>query len=162
MTFNYRTCILGINIPKNSVYGYWNTQKSGKLVYYITDYSSFWNNESSHFPIQGCFHNSYFRTVHISKTSKLGRFITAYVLDHVQPDQTVSYRLYLHRNHLVPGLRKPCPEFMGKVSSQEQIDGRSYADKLKKHKNSNHEWDGTFDEIPFYDKGAYNGWADYK
>lgn len=151
--------ILGVTIPKYSIYGYWLTKSGHKLTYYISALEDF-EKPCKNITAMVCFEKSTFRLSSIPKKSRFGKFLCNYALNHIPYGTRAEYPL--HAKRIAPKPKLPQTSFMLKISNQEQIDGRSYADKLAKHKNSNQEWDGTFDEIPFYDNSAYNGWADYR
>lgn len=151
--------ILGVHIPKNAIYGHWITRSGHKLTYYISDLEDF-EKSCPNITAHVCYEKSTFRLSSISKTSRFGKFLCNYALNNIPYGTRVEYPLYAKR--IAPKPKLPQTSFLLKISNQEQIDGRSYADKLAKHKNSNQEWDGTFDKIPFYDNSAYNGWADYR
>lgn len=156
---SYGVNILGTHIPKNAIYGTWKTRNGHKLTYYVSaleDFEKSCPNITAHI----CFEKSTFRLSSIPKKSRFGKFLCNYALNHIPYGTRVEYPL--HSRKVAPKPKLPQTNFLLKISNQEQIDGRSYADKLAKHKDSNQEWDGTFDEIPFYDNSAYNGWADYK
>lgn len=151
--------ILGVHIPKNAIYGYWLTKSGHKLTYYISALEDF-ERPCQNITAHVCFEKSTFRLSSIAKTSRFGKFLCNYALNNIPYGTRVEYPLYAKR--IAPKPKLPQSSFLLRISNQEQIDGRSYADKLAKHKTPNQEWDGTFDEIPFYDNSAYNGWADYK
>lgn len=157
---SYGVNILGTHIPKNAIYGYWLTKSGHKLTYYVSaleDFEKSCPNITAHI----CFEKSTFRLSSIAKTSCFGKFLCNYALNNIPYGTRAEYPL--HAKRMTPKPKLPQTNFLLKISNQEQIDGRSYADKLAKHKDSEtKEWDGTFDEIPFYDNSAYNGWADYR
>lgn len=144
--------ILGVTIPKNSIYGYWLTKSGHKLTYYVSaleDFEKSCPNITAHI----CYEKSAFRLSSISKTSRFGKFLCNYALNNIPYGTRVEYPL--HAKRIAPKPKLPQTSFMLKISNQEQIDGRSYADKLIIRKN------GNVSEMNFYDR-SYNGWADYK
>lgn len=156
---SYGVNILGVHIPKNSIYGTWKLASGNTCTYYITDLEDF-EKMCPLITAHVCYEKSGFKLASIKKNSSFGRFLIKFWTNNIKWGTRVEYPL--HSRKVAPKPKMPQTSFMLKISNQEQIDGRSYADKLKKHKNSKQEWDGTFDEIPFYDNSAYNGWADYK
>lgn len=165
--------ILGVTIPKNSIYGYWLTKSGHKLTYYVSALEDF-ERPCPNITAMVCYEKSTFRLSSISKKSCFGKFLCNYALNNILYGTRVEYPQKLHSNrylvtiHRDPkkhddpfntqgfsNLKKPKTSFLGKVHSQEQIDGRSYADKLVIRKN------GNVSEMNFYDR-SYNGWADYK
>lgn len=171
--------ILGTHIPKNAIYGYWHI-KGQKCTYYITALEDF-EKPCPNITAKVCFAQSQFRLSSIPKSSSLGKFLCNFALNHIPYGTRVEYAKRLHSDRYLvkinrdpqkcddpfdtqgfANLRRPQTVFLGKVRSQEQVDGRSYANKLIKHKNAvTKEWDGTYEEASFYDKNAYNGWTSY-
>lgn len=150
--------ILGTHIPKNAIYGTWYT-KGHKLTYYISALEDF-EKPCPNITAMVCFEKSTFRLSSIPKKSRFGKYLCNFALNNIPYGTRVAYPL--HHKRIAPKPKLPQTCFLLKISNQEQIDGRSYADKLSKSKDpKTKEWDGTYMEVPFYDKGAYNGWASY-
>lgn len=152
--------ILGVHIPKNAIYGTWKLASGNTCTYYISDLEDF-EKMCPLITAHVCYEKSGFKLASIKKNSSFGRFLIKFWTNHIKWGTRAEYPL--HAKRVAPKPKCPQTKFLLHISNQEQIDGRSYADKLAKHKDSEtKEWDGTFDEIPFYDNSAYNGWADYR
>lgn len=149
---SYGVNILGVHIPKNAIYGYWPTKSGHKLTYYISALEDF-EKPCKNITAMVCFEKSTFRLSSIPKKSRFGKFLCNYALNHIPYGTRAEYPL--HAKRIAPKPKLPQTSFMLKISNQEQIDGRSYADKIIIRKN------GNVSEMNFYDR-SYNGWSDYK
>lgn len=157
---SYGVNILGVHIPKNAIYGYWKLASGNTCTYYIKDLEDF-ETACPLITAYICWNKSTFRLSSIKKNSSFGRYLIKFWSKNIRWGTRAEYPL--HAKRVAPKPKCPQTKFLLRISNQEQIDGRSYADKLAKHKDSEtKEWDGTYDEIPFYDNSAYNGWADYR
>lgn len=165
--------ILGVHIPKNAIYGTWKLASGNTCTYYISDLEDF-EKMCPLITAHVCYEKSGFKLASIKKNSSFGKFLLKFWSNNIRWGTRVEYPQKLHSNRYLvtiqrdpkkhddpfnsqgfSNLKKTQTSFLGKVHSQEQIDGRSYADKLVIRKN------GNVSEMNFYDR-SYNGWADYK
>lgn len=111
--------ILGVNIPKNSVYGC-----IGDLTYYITALEDF-EKPCPYITAMVCKNKSQFRLSSISKTSKMGRFISEWALNNIPYGTRVEYPYKRIFNKIVRE-KRPQTRFDSKGVSQSRIDGKGY------------------------------------
>lgn len=151
--------ILGLHIPKYSIYGTVQTS-SGSLTYYTTDLASVDDFKSTTIKVHICIHGSDFVSKSVKKNSPLGELILKYA------DENIPYgtRCICPRKAHIAAPKEKLPQtvFLSKVSNQESIDSRGYANKLRHKKDSKGDIiANAYEQVDFVDKGAYNGWVSY-
>lgn len=149
--------IVGIHIPKNAIYGKTHTLKGTEFTYYTTDLESIDNAHRTFIYTYVSAYGSAFRLQRVKKDSMLGHLIMEYANENIPYGTRCIWPRYAHS--FVPTEKKPQIVFLGKVSNQESIEGRGYANKLRKQRDRNGNIiPHTYEQVDFVDKGAYNGW----
>ncbi len=153
--------ISSVHIPKNAIYGKAHTLKGIKFIYYTTDLESIDNPEVNYINTHVSIYGSDFKLQRVKKDSMLGNMIMEYANKNIPYGTRCIYPRYTHL--YVPTERKPQTIFLCKVSNQEAIEGKGYANKVRKQRDKNGNIiPGNYEQTDFIDKGAYNGWHTYK
>lgn len=105
---SYGVSILGIKLPKYTVYGcIQNRDGSKSLTYYVTDLDQFTNWNKNTVDIYICRYKSQFRKEKFSLNSELGKMIINFVFDNHLETKRVEYAYSTQLKSVTPKERKP-------------------------------------------------------
>lgn len=105
---SYGVSILGVRLPKYTVYGcIQNRDGSKSLTYYVTDLKQFTNWDRNTVDIYICRYKSQFRKEKFSLNSGLGQMIIDFVFDNHLERKRVEYAYSTQLKTVVPKERKP-------------------------------------------------------
>lgn len=151
--------ILGMHIPKNTIYGQIALKDGHTLTYYITALEDL-ERPCKLITAYVCRDKSQFRLSSISKSSRLGKMICNYALNCIPYGTRVVYPLK-HCRSVAPKRKVPqtATGFTQRVTSQEQIDGRCKTGRYIPDNTGVIRYCYNYE---FFDDGAYNGWSSYR
>lgn len=105
---SYGVSILGVRLPKYTVYGcIQNRDGSKSLTYYVTDLNQFTDWKKNTVDLYICRYNSQFRKEKFSLNSELGKMIIDFVFDNHLETKRVEYAYCTQIQAVIPKERKP-------------------------------------------------------
>ncbi len=133
---SFGVSILGLRLPKYTVYGkIQNRDGSKSLTYYVTDLTQFTNWDKNTVDIYICRYKSQFRKEKFSLNSGLGQMIIDFVFDNHLETKRVEYAYSTQLESVTPKERKPQKFWRQNSTWRQERDSEEINENVKSRKN---------------------------